>query len=693
MAISALFCPQCGAANESDESDESNQQMCFACGKPLATIKDGGKAHDATLLHDRYLLGEIIGSGGFSRVYRASDQHTGGRDVALKQIFLKNLSAEEAIEATETFHREVRMLGALTHPQVPCIYDHFGDQNHWYLILEHIEGQTLEAFLAQREAQGQPLHLDEILDMATQLCTVLQHLHSRQPPIIYRDLKPSNIMRTRQGSLVLIDFGIARHYRPGRAHDTQRLGSPGYAAPEQYGRAQTSPQSDIYSLGALLAFLLSGQDPAQDTDHPLSLTPRLLEHEVERKELTTLAQRMRSPQPSQRPASCHEVAAMLTTIKQQLMTQEAARIWRPPTNPLPQHTTAGQLQIQLPTPHRPARPAKRPLSRRSMLIGLGTFTTVAAGTALGIGWYYRVIYTGDGRKILTYQGHTNNVTALTWSPDSQHIASASADGTVQVWDAATGHTILTYGKHTNYMDAVVWSPDGQFIACASDDGTVQIWSAFTGRTTLTYRGYPPFISNALTWCSDSQYIASSSIDNTVQVREAATGYKVLSYQGHEQSYAQAVAWSPNGKSIASIYDNGRVQVWNATTGDTILTYQAHANGVGAVAWSPDDQYIASSFSDGTAQIWNASTGHTTLTYQTYANGVEAVAWSPDSQHIASSSSDGTVQIWNATTGDTVSTYSTRTSGVGAVAWSPDGMFIAFATLDNTVQIWKSTSSA
>ena len=141
----------------------------------------------------------VSGSGGFSTVYRARDEQEGGREVAIKQIKLQGLSAEEKIEATNTFNREVSVLSMLTHPQVPRLYDHFSDQGHWYLVLEYLEGQTLDAFLATREAASQRLQVEEILDITLQLCTVLDYLHSRHPVIIFRDLKPGNILRTPTG--------------------------------------------------------------------------------------------------------------------------------------------------------------------------------------------------------------------------------------------------------------------------------------------------------------------------------------------------------------------------------------------------------------------------------------------------------------------------------------------------------------
>jgi len=118
--------------------------------------------------------------------------------------------------------------------------------------------------LSPGQGQGSGcLPVELVLAIGIRLCTVLDYLHTREPPIIYRDLKPANIILTANSGLCLIDFGVAHHLKPGKAKDTILFGSPGYAAPEQYGRAQTTPQSDIYSLGAMLHQMLAGLDPSQ----------------------------------------------------------------------------------------------------------------------------------------------------------------------------------------------------------------------------------------------------------------------------------------------------------------------------------------------------------------------------------------------------------------------------------------------
>ncbi|GAC1623280.1 MAG: hypothetical protein NVS4B7_14590 [Ktedonobacteraceae bacterium] len=196
-------------------------------------------------------------------VYRAEDTHLGNRLVAVKEMRQSGMTPQEITEATNAFQSEAYMLAALQHPNLPSIYEHFYDVGleRWYLVMTFIEGDTLEDHLGK--ARSGHLPVKEVLDIGIQLCTVLGYLHTHQPPIIFRDLKPANVMLTNTGHLYLIDFGIARHFKVGQAKDTIVLGSPGYAAPEQHGKAQTSPGADIYSLGVTLHQLLTGNDPSQ----------------------------------------------------------------------------------------------------------------------------------------------------------------------------------------------------------------------------------------------------------------------------------------------------------------------------------------------------------------------------------------------------------------------------------------------
>src|SRR5579859_5178396 len=182
------------------------------------------------------------------------------------------------------------------------IYDHFTASERSYLVMDFIEGETLEDYLDH--VGGGPLPLERVLTWGEQLCDVLNYLHTHQPPIIFRDLKPSNVMISGSGHIYLIDFGIARVFKPGQAHDTVALGSPGYAAPEQYGKAQSTPRSDIYSLGALMHFLLTGVDPS---DQPFFFKPASELNPDVPLELERLLVRMLNMDAERRPASAQVV--------------------------------------------------------------------------------------------------------------------------------------------------------------------------------------------------------------------------------------------------------------------------------------------------------------------------------------------------------------------------------------------------
>src|SRR5439155_22783292 len=151
-------------------------------------------------------------------------------------------------------------------------YEYFGEDGRWYLVMDFIEGSTLEDRI--NKAKGHVLPNAKVVDIGLQLAKVLGYLHTRPKPIIFRDLKPLNIMLTPDGNVYLIDFGIARHFKPGQAKDTIAYGSPGYAAPEQYGKTQSTPRADIFCLGVTLHQLLTGSDPS---DTPFQFAPLQLQ--------------------------------------------------------------------------------------------------------------------------------------------------------------------------------------------------------------------------------------------------------------------------------------------------------------------------------------------------------------------------------------------------------------------------------
>jgi serine/threonine protein kinase len=212
-----------------------------------------GRLSSRTLLHKRYVIMRTIGQGGMAAVYQARDMRH-NTICAIKEMSLSSLPAHERGQAIQNFLAEATILSRLNHPNLPAFTDFFSEGSRHFLVMEYIEGRTLEELL---ERNGSPFPERCVLGWARQLCNVLEYLHSQQPPIIFRDLKPGNIMLRNDGRIKLIDFGIARIFRRSGTHDTQMLGTPGFAPPEQYGTAQTDERSDMYSLAMSLFQLLT----------------------------------------------------------------------------------------------------------------------------------------------------------------------------------------------------------------------------------------------------------------------------------------------------------------------------------------------------------------------------------------------------------------------------------------------------
>jgi len=226
---------------------------------------ESGQLDPGTILAGRYRIQRFLAGGGMGLVYVAQDQRLADRRCAIKEIFDRFTNPEERARAIEYFHREADTLSQLKHPAIPAIVDRFGEGNCHYLVMDFIEGTNLEEELASQHGS---LPESRVIEIARELCDVLSYLHSFHPPIIYRDMKPGNVILTPDGRVVLIDFGIARIFTPqGKA---TLIGTPGFAPPEQY-TGSVDERSDLYSLAATLHYLLTGRDPEKNP--PFSFPP------------------------------------------------------------------------------------------------------------------------------------------------------------------------------------------------------------------------------------------------------------------------------------------------------------------------------------------------------------------------------------------------------------------------------------
>ena len=189
-----------------------------------------------------------IASGGMSEVFLVSEMAYPDRMWAVKVSNVSN-------KLSRKLRDETKLLSELDHQNLPRIVDFFTSDQYFYLVMEYVDGVVLSDYFI---AESQSLPTTKILDIAIQLCTIIHYLHKQEDPIIYRDLKPANIMIQHDGTIKLIDFGIARKFRQNQLSDTVRIGTVGFAAPEQFEKQQTDQRTDIFSLGAVMYYLFTG---------------------------------------------------------------------------------------------------------------------------------------------------------------------------------------------------------------------------------------------------------------------------------------------------------------------------------------------------------------------------------------------------------------------------------------------------
>ena len=245
-------CINCGTEND------DKFKYCNECGRALPSIFLNKLLEPSAILENRYEIINIMKTGGMGAVYKASDKKFDSI-CAVKELLPPYGTEEEQELAREWFKREARLLNKLEHNNLPKVSDYFVYNNRYYLVMTFIEGEDLETILRK---EGRPsLPEDRVVDWVKQILNVLSYLHMQNPPVIYRDIKPSNIMERKDGQIFLVDFGIARtlHQDKKNTKNTS-IGTLEYAAREQL-QGSPEPRSDIYSLGATMHHLLTGREP------------------------------------------------------------------------------------------------------------------------------------------------------------------------------------------------------------------------------------------------------------------------------------------------------------------------------------------------------------------------------------------------------------------------------------------------